>query len=252
MRIDAYLSTKKIYPSRTKAAEAVSRGEVRVSGKVVLKPSYEVSGDEDISLSQEAENFVSNGGYKLEKAICDFGVSVEGFTCLDIGASTGGFTDCLLRRGAKKVYALDVGKSLLDKSVADDPRVVAIDNFNARELNADTFCEKFDMVVCDVSFISLTYVLKQIYDVLSPDGVAITLVKPQFECGKKALNGKGIVKNPENRRQALKKIYDFGLSLGLTPTNCTIAPVKPDKNVEYLYLWTKKQNTPIDFLKIQV
>ena len=239
MRLDVYLSDKKLFKSRNKASETVKKGLVEVDGKVIYKPSYEVDPEKNEITVKESDSFVSNGGYKLQKAFDDFDFKAENLICADIGASTGGFTECLLRHGAKKVYAVDVGKSQLDETLANDERVVVIDEFNARDLCEDTFGEKVDFVTSDVSFISLTYILRQISCVLKNDGCAVVLVKPQFECGKKSLNKNGIVTNVKDRKRAIEDIIKFASLVDLATKNVTNAPVKPDKNVEYLLLLQK-------------
>lgn len=240
MRLDAYLFSLKKYVSRTKAAEAVEKGYVSVNGKVITKSSYSVS-DADKIIITENDEFVSNGGYKLEKAFCDFGFSVKDLVMADVGASTGGFTDCLLRRGAKKVFALDVGESQLSEKICKDERVVVIDNYNAREMNVSTFGEPLDGVTCDVSFISLTYILKPVFDVLKDDGFAVVLLKPQFECGKKELNKNGIVTNVKAKIDCAQKIKNYAVSVGLIPVAFTNAPIRSGKNTEYLF-YLKKGN----------
>ncbi len=240
MRLDAYLFSLKKYVSRTKAAEAIEKGTVLVNGRVVTKPSYAVFDSDEITTT-ENDAFVSNGGYKLEKGFFDFGFSAENLVFADVGASTGGFTDCLLRHGAKKVFALDVGESQLSENLKTDERVVVIDNFNAREMNISTFGEALDGVTCDVSFISLTYILKPVSDVLKGDGFAIVLLKPQFECGRKELNKNGIITNPKARIDCALKIKNYALSVGLTPTAFTSAPIRTGKNTEYLF-YLKKGN----------
>lgn len=239
MRLDAYLYKIGKYVSRNKASEAVKRGEVKVNGKTVTKISHEISDGAIVEIN-DADNFVSLGGYKLEKAISDFSLDISGKVFADIGASTGGFTDCLLRNGADTVYAVDVGENQLAESIKNDNRVVIMDNRNARELSEKDFPTLLDGVVCDVSFISLTYILKPICDILLGDGYAVTLIKPQFECGKNALNGQGIVKDKRERLSAIKKIYDFGEKIGLIPVDVTTAPIKENKNVEYLMLFKKR------------
>ena len=184
MRLDVYLVAIGKFKSRNKAAEAIKKGVVSVDGKVADKPSLGVDENSAVTVN-EYDAFVSNGGYKLEKALNDFNLSVENTVCADVGASTGGFTERLLCGGAKKVYAIDVGESQLDESLSKDERVKVIDNFNARELSAQVLGEQVDVVTADVSFISLTLVLKPISDVLKVGGIALVLVKPQFECGKK-------------------------------------------------------------------
>lgn len=234
MRIDAFLHKRGDFVSRTKASEAIERGQIKVNGKVVTKNSYDVTETDHIETDNQIEVFVSNGGFKLEKAICDFKLSVNGLTFADVGASTGGFTDCLLKHGANKIYAIDVGESLLSEQLKVNSKVIVIDNFNARNLTIQTLGEKVDGVVCDVSFISLTYVLSQIYSVLKDDGFCIALIKPQFECGKKELNKNGIVTDKKARVLCVKKIFDYASAIGLIPEKFTNAPIKPDKNREYL------------------
>ena len=251
MRIDTYLFQNNKYSSRTKASEAITRGEVFVNGKPVKKPSLEVEETDKIEIIITAQTFVSNGGYKLEKAFEDFKFSANGLTFADVGASTGGFTDCLLKHGAKKVFAIDVGESLLSCELKNDDRVVVIDNFNARNLNEQTLGELVDGVVCDVSFISLTYVLTQIHSVLKENGFAIVLIKPQFECGKKELNKNGIVTDKKARTNCVKNILDFATTIGFSPINFTNAPIKQDKNREYLLFLSKSQAQHIKFTTIE-
>ena len=182
MRLDTYLFEIGKYPSRNKASEAVLKGEVLYDNKVV-KPSKEVTNEALISYAQVESKYVSNGGYKLEKALIDFKFSVKDMVFADIGASNGGFTDCLFQNGAKKVYAIDVGESQLDKALLSK-NVVIMDNTNARYLSKELFPDEIDGVVCDVSFISLTYVLPSIKNLLKNEGFALVLIKPQFECNK--------------------------------------------------------------------
>ena len=251
MRIDSYLYQNLKYPSRTKASDAILRGDVYVNGKAVKKPSFEVSENDKIEIIERGDTFVSNGGYKLEKAIEDFKISANGLTFADVGASTGGFTDCLLKHGASKVYAIDVGESLLSSELKRNEKVVVIDNFNARNLSPQTLGCHVDGVVCDVSFISLTYVLAQIYSVIKENGFAVTLIKPQFECGKKQLNKNGIVTDKKSRFECVKKIIDFSKAIGFIPINFTNAPIKQDKNREYLLLLKKGEAEEIKLQSIE-
>lgn len=234
MRIDKFLAEK--YGSRTKAAEAIENRLVSVNGKFI-SPSYDYVGGE-IAFFKPEVSFVSNGGYKLYKAINDFNFKVEGKVCADVGASNGGFTDCLLQNGAKKVYAIDVGESQLNKSLLCD-RVTVIDNFNARNLKKGLFSEKIDCIVADVSFISLTYILGGISDVLEDGGNAIVLIKPQFECESKKVGKNGIVKDVAQRKKIVEKICNYSLSVNLSPQDITVAPVRVGKNREYLLLLAK-------------
>lgn len=245
MRLDAYLFEKKLYPSRTKAAEAIERGSVFVNGKRVEKTAFKTSDLDKIEVIPEGVEFVTNGGYKLEKALDDFAISPNGLTFADVGASAGGFTDCLLKRGAKKVFAIDVGESLLNEGLKNDERVVVVDNFNARNLSADALGEKTDGVVCDVSFISLTYVLKPIYDALKDDGFAIVLIKPQFESGKKQLNKNGIATLKSTRLSAVQKVVEFAKAVGFSIANFSNAPVREGKNIEFLLYLTKNDKQSI-------
>lgn len=235
MRIDKFLSER--FNSRSKAAEAISKKLVLVNGKPV-SASYEVKDSDEIEILKAGESFVSAGGYKLSKAIKDFGFEVNGKVFADVGASTGGFTDCLLQNGAKKVYCIDVGESQLDKSLLCD-RVKVIDNFNARNLNAELFEESIDAVVIDVSFISLTYILGAVADVLEDGKTVIALIKPQFECESRKVGKNGIVRDSKTHERIIVKICNFANSVGLAPQSITNAPVYRDKNKEYLILLQK-------------
>ncbi|MCD8201870.1 MAG: TlyA family RNA methyltransferase, partial [Clostridia bacterium] len=177
MRIDKELTEK--YGSRTKAARAVERGEVLVNGKIV-PASYDLKPTDIMTFGMSGSRYVSMGGYKLQKALDEFEIDPEGLIYADIGASTGGFTDCLLQRGAKKVYCVDVGKNQLDSLLLGDKTVV-IDNFNARDLTPDLFDDTLDGIVADVSFISLTYIMEGVAASLGDGKIFIGLIKPQFE-----------------------------------------------------------------------
>jgi 23S rRNA (cytidine1920-2'-O)/16S rRNA (cytidine1409-2'-O)-methyltransferase len=246
MRLDKYLATK--YSSRTKAANAIEEGLVLINGEKV-SPSYELKENDDISFCQPKEYFVSNGGYKLNKALNDFNFDVKDKIIADVGASNGGFTDCLLQRGAKKVYCIDVGQSQLDESLKDK-NVVIIDNFNARNLTEEIFAERIDGVVIDVSFISLTYILGQVANVLQDGAFVIALIKPQFECGSKDVGKRGIVKDAALHKSIIKKIYDFALLNNLYPEQLTNAPIKEGKNKEYLILMRKNGKFTTKFEQI--
>ena len=161
----------------------------------------------------------------------------------DIGASNGGFTDCLLKAGASKVYAIDVGESQLDKDLVANSKVTVLDNTNARYLTEEVLGERVDGVVSDVSFISLTLILNGIKNVLKDDGIALLLIKPQFECGKEFLNKNGIVKNEKARFNAIKKVYTACVNLGMYPVNLTTAPIKEGKNVEYVIMLKNNDNS---------
>ncbi len=245
MRIDALLYNEGVFPSRSKATQAVLDGLVCYKGQVVLKPSTNVEDFSLVTVNERSSTFVSNGGYKLEKALKDFNIQVTSLVFADIGASNGGFTDCLLKNGAKKVFAVDVGETQLDKSLLTDNRVVVKDNTNARFLTNETLGETVDGVTVDVSFISLTYILQGVKSVLKDDGFAIFLIKPQFECGKEYLGNSGIVKSANARKLAVKKVYDACLAQGLYAVDFTTAPIKEKKNIEYLILLKNNSKSKI-------
>lgn len=235
MRIDKFLSEK--YGSRTKAAQAIAKGGALVNGVKVL-PSYEVKPSDIITFCDTEEDFVSLGGFKLNKALKDFSFSVEGKVFADIGASTGGFTDCLFKKGARKVYCIDVGENQLDKSLLNK-NIVVYDNFNARNLTSEIFDESLDGVVIDVSFISLTYILDKVSSVLLPGKHVIALIKPQFECESRRVGKNGIVRDEKQRLKIIDKIKEFAGSCGLKTEKLTTAPIVKGKNTEYLILLEK-------------
>lgn len=243
MRLDKYLAEK--YSSRTKASQAIEEGLVLVNGKRVA-PSYELKDSDVVEFVEPSESFVSNGGYKLSKALQDFEFSVRGAVVVDVGASNGGFTDCLFKNGAQKVYCIDVGESQLDQRLLQK-NVVVIDNFNARNLNKELFAEKLDGVVIDVSFISLTYILKNIAEVLDDGGWVIALIKPQFECESKKVGKNGIVKDSGTHKNIINKIFEYALGCKLTPVKLTNAPIRQGKNLEYLILLHKNGRQTVNF-----
>lgn len=203
MRIDLTLVSLGFCESRTKASRLIESGKVTVDGIVVKKPSEEyVKGE----ISVEQEKYVSRGGYKLEGALSSFMVSVKDKICLDIGASTGGFTDCLLQNGAKHVVCVDVGEKQLHEKLKNDSRITSYEKLNARYLEKDTFGETFDIIVSDVSFISQSLIYGSVEKLLSPDGIFISLLKPQFEVGRKNIGKNGIVKNEKAILEAIETL----------------------------------------------
>lgn len=232
MRLDVYLSEKFGY-SRTKAANMISDGFICVNGKKATKPSYSVNVNDDVVVEREYR-FASRGGDKLEKAFNDFKLNVEGLVCADIGASNGGFTDCLLSHGAAKVYAVDVGDCAFDEELKNDPRVVVKDNTNARDITAETLGEYCDFACIDVSFISLKLVLPAVYGIIRRGGEVLALIKPQFEAGRKNLTKTGLVLSEKLRKSITDDVSAFALSLGAEVRGLTTAPIREGKNVEYL------------------
>jgi len=233
IRLDLLLVERGLAESREKAKLLLLSGNIRGEQGQILKPGAEVS--PGIVLRQEAKMpFVSRGGDKLACALQAFQLDCTGLTCLDVGASTGGFTDCLLQAGAAKVYALDVGKAQLHQSLLQDPRVIALDERNARFMEPGDLPEKVDLITIDASFISLTLILPRLPGLLAPGGEIVALVKPQFEAGKEKVEKGGIVRDKFVHRQVLEKVANCGLELGLSFLGACRAPVLPRKNREYL------------------
>jgi 23S rRNA (cytidine1920-2'-O)/16S rRNA (cytidine1409-2'-O)-methyltransferase len=214
-RIDALLAERGLAPSRTSAAESVRAGRVRIGhdGPLALKPSQLVAGDADLLLT-DTPSFVSRGGVKLANALDALGIDVTDLDCLDVGASTGGFTDCLLQRGAARVIALDVAHGQLDWGLRNDPRVTVIERRNARDLDPGEMPFAPALATIDVSFISLTKVLPAVASCLAPGGELLAMVKPQFELGRGRVKG-GVVRDPAERREALSAVARAASDAGL-------------------------------------
>ena len=207
-RLDLVLVARGVFESREKEQRAIMAGNVTVGEQVIDKAGTRVAEDAQISV-RAAERYVGRGGFKLEGALQSFGIDVTGATCLDVGASTGGFTDCLLQHGAAKVYAIDVGHSQLAWKIRSDSRVVVREHLNARYLTRDDIPDPIDICVIDVSFISLTLILPPAVELLRPDGVLIPLIKPQFELRKEQVGKGGVVRDPLLHEQTVEKIREF-------------------------------------------
>ena len=230
--------THTLAPTRTRAANLIKLGGVFVNGKPVDKPAYDVAEGDLVTVSDIIE-YASLGGLKLERALTHFSIDVKG-RAVDIGASNGGFTHCLLAHGASTVYAVDVGECALPDFLLADSRVVPMPKLNARDLTPAMLGGQVDFGTVDVSFISVTYLLPVLFDALSPSGQAVVLVKPQFEVGKKALTKSGVVKDEKTRLRALETVKAEARRLGFTVVgDCTVPLLFEDKNVEYL-LYLKK------------
>jgi len=232
-RLDNLLVERGFFPSREQAQRAIMAGQIRSGDRVLEKASVLLEPEAEISVTAPAQ-FVGRGGVKLEGALAHFHVDVTGKIALDIGASTGGFTDCLLQRGASKVYAIDVGHGQLDWKIRKDSRVIVREKLNARFLSREDVPELVDLCVIDVSFISLTLILPNAFDLLTPDGVMIALIKPQFELAPKDVGRGGIVREPDLHEKAQRKIIDFVTAanhrvVGLVPSTITGA----DGNQEF-------------------
>ena len=213
IRLDQALVQRGLFPSRHQAQSAIMAGEVRIDGRVAAKASDSVQKGHAISVAPRSR-YVGRGGIKLEGALAHFGISCEGKVGLDIGASTGGFTDCLLQHGAAKVFAVDVGHGQLAWKIRDDPRVITLEKTNARHLSRAEIPEPIDLCVIDVSFISLTLILPNAFELLTPDGVILALIKPQFELARADVNRGGIVRAPELHEKAQQKVAGFAENMG--------------------------------------
>ena len=238
MRLDVYLTEHGLAETRARAKRLIESSAVSLDGVTVTKAAFDVDGEPTVTVTEE--RFVGRGGEKLAAALMLFSVDPTGLRALDIGASTGGFTDCLLQNGAAEVVALDAGCGQLHPKLLKDRRVINIEKYNARELDRKDVGE-VSLVVMDVSFISQTYILPRIPSVLAQDGKAITLIKPQFEAGRAALNKKGIVKSPRDRILAIRRVLDAAKACGLQCRGLAPSPVLGgDGNEEFLALFTRK------------
>lgn len=220
-------------------------GSVLVDGQVVDKPGKRVAVDAEITILQADIPYVSRGGLKLQKAIEYFHVDTAGKVAIDVGASTGGFTDCLLQNGAELVYALDVGYGQLDWKLRNDERVVVIERTNIRYVQKEQFQREIDLATIDVSFISLDKVLPVVTSLIRPGGQTIALVKPQFEAGRHNVSKGGIVKDPDIHRQVIQRVCNIADEVGLRVKGLTYSPIKgPAGNIEYL-IWLQKEDLDV-------
>ncbi len=234
-RLDVLLVERGLSPSREKAKRQIMAGQVYVLGQKEDKAGSLFAEDAPIEVRGPALRYVSRGGLKLEKALATFPLSMEGRICLDIGASTGGFTDCMLQNGAVKVYAIDVGYGQLDYRLREDPRVVCMEKTNIRYVTPDQLQEAPSFASIDVSFISLTLVLPVAKALLEPEGSLVCLIKPQFEAGREKVGKKGVVRDPAVHREVIEKVGAFAQGIGFVPRGLTFSPVKgPEGNIEYL------------------
>jgi 23S rRNA (cytidine1920-2'-O)/16S rRNA (cytidine1409-2'-O)-methyltransferase len=239
-RLDVILTEKNIFPSREKAKASIMAGLVYVDGQRVDKAGTAVAEDAEITVKEALCPYVSRGGLKLEKALELYGFSLEGATAVDIGASTGGFTDCMLKNGAAKVFAIDVGYGQLDWKLRNDPRVVNMEKTNVRYLDTDTVDSDVDFISIDVSFISLRLIFPVAAKLLAEDGSLVCLVKPQFEAGREQVGKKGIVRDASVHKEVIENVIAYGKDNGLYSHGLTYSPVTGTKgNIEYL-LYMKK------------
>ncbi len=234
-RLDLSLVDRKLVKTRTRAKAIIMAGRVFVNNNMVDKPGTQVCPDDSIIVKGDDIPFVSRGGLKLEAAINKFKLNVKGFTCLDVGASTGGFTDCLLQRGAKKVFAVDVGYGQLAWKLRKDPRVVPIERKNIRHLSEDSLPVKVDLITIDTSFISLKIVVPAAIRFMKKKGIILALIKPQFEVGKGMVGKGGVVKNPGAHKSVINSLTAFFKDMGLISKGIVPSPILgPKGNKEFV------------------
>ena len=241
-RLDVELVDRGLVQSRERAKVVIMEGLVYVNGQKSDKAGTPVKEDDRIEVRGETLRYVSRGGKKLEKAMQVFPVVLEGCTCMDIGASTGGFTDCMLQNGAVKVYAVDVGYGQLAWSLRTDERVVNLERTNIRYITEEQVPQPVDFITVDVSFISLTLVLPVAHRLLKDGAQMVCLVKPQFEAGKDKVGKKGVVRDPQIHREVIRKVIDCAAELGFWVRGLDFSPIKgPEGNIEYLLFLQKPQ-----------
>jgi 23S rRNA (cytidine1920-2'-O)/16S rRNA (cytidine1409-2'-O)-methyltransferase len=240
LRLDQLLIGKGLFPSREQARRAIMAGDVMIGTRIVAKPSELL--DEQAAITvKPTRKYVGRGALKLEAALDHFNIDVHGKTALDIGASTGGFTDCMLQRSANKVYAVDVGHGQLDWKLRNDPRVIVLEKVNARSLSREHIADMVDICVIDVSFISLTFVLPNAFDLITSTGVILALIKPQFELQRSDVGKGGIVRDHDLHRKAQDKIVGFVTDLGHVVTGIVPSAIKgADGNQEFFACMRKR------------
>ncbi len=244
-RIDVLLFERGLAPSREKARTLIMAGRVYVNNQKFDKPGDTVSDDAEIEVRGSMLKYVSRGGLKLEKAMQLFPIDLNGKICMDIGASTGGFTDCMLQNGAQRVYSVDVGYGQLAWQLRQDPRVVNLERTNARYLTREQVPEEIDFFSVDVSFISLRIILPAVRPLLRDGGQAVCLIKPQFEAGREKVGKKGVVRDRAVHEEVVETICRFALENGYSVLGLTFSPVKgPEGNIEYL-VYLEKSDAPV-------
>ncbi|MCR5468562.1 MAG: TlyA family RNA methyltransferase [Lachnospiraceae bacterium] len=239
-RLDILLVNKGLAPSREKAKTLIMEGNVFVNNEREDKAGSTFDVDSVIEIHGNTLKYVSRGGFKLEKAMESFGLELNDKVCMDIGASTGGFTDCMLQNGASKVFSVDVGRGQFAWKLRNDPRVVCMEKTNIRYVTTEDTGVKLDFASCDASFISLTKVLPVAFELLNDEGEMVCLIKPQFEAGREKVGKKGVVKDPLVHEEVINKVLDFSKDLGFFISGLDFSPIKgPEGNIEYLVYLTK-------------
>lgn len=251
-RLDVALFEKGFAESREKAKALIMAGQVYVNGNKVTKSGESIKPEDTIEVRGEKMPYVSRGGYKLEKAVKEFGLTLNGAVCMDIGASTGGFTDCMLQNGAKKVYSIDVGYGQLAWKLRTDERVVNLERTNFRHVTKEIIPEEIDFASVDVSFISLKLIIPVMKELLKDGGKAVCLIKPQFEAGKEKVGKKGVVRELSTHIEVVSEIKNFVLENGFSVLNLDFSPIKgPQGNIEYL-IYIQKDEKCDDFVTLSV
>ena len=247
-RLDVLLVKEGHASSREKAKAIIMSGIVYVDGQKEDKAGAMFESSVKLEVRGSTLRYVSRGGLKLEKALAVFGLKLQGLTCLDIGASTGGFTDCMLQNGAEKVYSVDVGHGQLDWKLRNDPRVVCMEKTNFRYMKQGDLPVLMEFASCDVSFISLERILPPAYELLAESAYMVCLIKPQFEAGREKVGKKGVVTDPAVHHEVVSKIVAFAYQSGFSVLNIDFSPIKgPEGNIEYL-LYLQKANEPASYV----
>lgn len=247
IRLDVAVFEQGYAPSREKAKAIIMAGQVYVNNQKVDKAGTEIKEDDVLEVRGNTLKYVSRGGLKLEKAMQEFPIDLNGKICMDVGASTGGFTDCMLMNGAVKVYAVDVGYGQLAWKLRCDERVVNLERTNFRYVTNEEVKDKIQFSSVDVSFISLKHILPNLYKLLSDDGQAVCLIKPQFEAGKEKVGKKGVVREKSVHLEVVNNVVDLAVENGFSVKGLQFSPIKgPEGNIEYLIYLCKEENPTID------
>ncbi len=247
IRVDLAVYERGFAPSREKAKALIMAGQVYVNHQKCLKPGTEIKADDLLEVRGATLKYVSRGGLKLEKAMAQFPIHLSGAVCMDIGASTGGFTDCMLQNGAKKVYSIDVGYGQLAWKLRTDERVVNLERTNFRYVTAEMIPDFIDFASIDVSFISLQLILPVLFPFLKEGGQAVALIKPQFEAGKEKVGKKGVVRDIATHYDVVERLTAFAAATGFYVKGLTFSPIKgPEGNIEYLMYLEKNQQAGMD------
>ncbi len=248
IRLDVYLTENNLAPSRSAAQALIMAGGVYIDNQKAMKAGEMIKGTENIEIREKGLQYVSRGGLKLEKAMKEFPITPSGKVCMDIGASTGGFTDCMLQNGASKVYAIDVGYGQLAWKLRQDERVVNMERTNIRHLEPEMLENVPDFFSVDVSFISLKLVLPVVFNVLANGGEGVCLIKPQFEAGREKVGKKGVVREKSTHIEVIETVLQFTKEIGFSVAGLDFSPVRgPEGNIEYLMYVKKSNEESLDF-----